>query len=77
MLVDILSRMGCREIPNPTNLRRLIVQVAKHEFLTRPLGALYAFNSGVPATHHPFWNEVTGRIVLLVQGTKFNSKESY
>lgn len=57
-LVDILSRMDCREIPNPANLRRLIVQVARHEFLTRPLGALYAFNSGIPATHHPFWNEV-------------------
>ena len=58
-LVGILSRMDCREIPNPTNLRQLIVHVAKHEFLTKPLGALYAFNSGVPAIYHPFWKEVT------------------
>ena len=58
-LVDILSHMECQEIPNPKNLRRLIVQAAKHEFLTKPLSALYAFNSGIPAIYHPFWNDVT------------------
>lgn len=57
-LVDILSRVECREIPNPCNLKHLIVQVAKHEFLSRPLGALYGFNSGVPTAHRPFWNKI-------------------
>ena len=58
-LIDILSRMECREMPNPGNLKQLIVQVAKHEFVTKPLGALYAFYSGVPVTHHPFWNGIS------------------
>ena len=37
MLTDIFSRMDCRELPKPGNLERLIIQVARHEFITKRL----------------------------------------
>ena len=58
MLTDIFSRMDCRELPKPGNLERLIIQVARHEFITKRLGALYGMNGGVPAPYHSLWKGV-------------------
>ena len=54
-LLSLLSRLGCGEIPSPQNLRHLVVEVAKHEFIAKPLQVLYMMNSGVPAPHIDFW----------------------
>ncbi len=51
----MLSRLGCREIPSPQNLRRLVVEVAMHEFIAKPLRVLYVMNSSVPAPQIDFW----------------------
>ena len=56
-LLCLLSRFGCRQVPTHHNLQRLVVEVAKHEFMTRPLIALYGLQSGVPVPHHPFWQQ--------------------
>ncbi len=37
-------------------LPQLLVSVARHEFMVKPLGALYALHSGVPEAHRGFWN---------------------
>ena len=37
----------------------LDASVACHEFLVKPLGALYAMNRGIPIEHKPFWNSMT------------------
>ena len=50
-LLSLLSRLGCREVPSLQNIRRLVVEVAKHEFIAKPLRVLYVMNSGVPAPH--------------------------
>ena len=54
-LVDILSRLGCRELPTPRNMQQLVLGVARHEFLVKPLGALYALHGGVPKVHNDLW----------------------
>ena len=56
-LIEILSHFGCRQIPTPRNIRQLIRGIARHEFLVKPLGAIYALHSGVPAVHHEFWSQ--------------------
>ena len=58
-LISILSHFGCRENPQPSNLKQLIVQLGQHEFITKPLGALQAFHNGIPSTHHQLWNQLT------------------
>ena len=55
-LVSIFSQFCCRQRPTPQNLRGLIVQMAQHEFVTKPLGALHGLHSGVPIKHLDFWN---------------------
>ena len=55
-LVDILSRLGCRELSTPRSVQQLVLGVARHEFLVKPLGALYALHAGVPKAHHDFWS---------------------
>ena len=57
-LISILSRLGCREVPTPTNLPDLIVQVSKYEFLIKPMGAISMIHAGVPNTHKQFWTEL-------------------
>lgn len=54
-LTNLLSRFGCRELPTPANLRRVITEVARHEFTAKAMGAIYAIHSGVPQQHKPFW----------------------
>ena len=58
-LIDILSRLGCREIPSPSNIKRLVVSIARHIFISKPLGALYALNSGVPKIYHSFFQHLS------------------
>jgi len=58
-LINTLSQLGCCEMPSPTNLKRLIVEVARHELLTKPLGALYALRLGVPVSHHGLWEQLS------------------
>ena len=54
-LIDILSRLGCTEIPTPLNIKRLLTSVAKHIFLCKPLGMLLKMRAGVPACYNRFW----------------------
>ena len=51
-LVSIFSQFCCRQ---PQNLLGLIAQMAQHEFVTKPLGALHGLHSVVPIKHLDFW----------------------
>ena len=57
-LISILDQVGCRQTPQPSNLKQLIVQLAQHEFITKPLGAVRALHSGIPSSHHEFWKRL-------------------
>lgn len=57
-IVSVLARMGCREIPTPSNLPNLIVQVARFEFCSKPAGAIAMIHSGIPPTHKQFWEQL-------------------
>ena len=54
-LLTILSRFGCREMPTPSNLKQLLLQLAKYEFVTKPYAAICSTNQGIPFSHHSFW----------------------
>ena len=56
-LLNFMSRFGCREVPKPENLRHLVIEIARHEFLVKPVAAIYAMNSGLPSLHQRFWNK--------------------
>ena len=55
-LMNLLDRFGFRQIPKPENLKRLLVEAARFEFLNKPLAALSSFNAGIPDNEQPFWN---------------------
>ena len=64
--LSILGRYGCREMPNPSNLCRLISQVATFQFVMRPAMATSLMKSGIPDMHVPFWNSLSiGDLYLL------------
>jgi hypothetical protein len=56
-VIDILSRYGCTEMPTGSNLKRLVISVAKHIFIGKPLGLLYKLRSGVPLPYNAFWEK--------------------
>lgn len=56
-LINMLSRLGCTEIPSPSTLKRIMLSVARHQLISKPLGALFTMRSGVPITYHSFLKE--------------------
>ena len=54
-LLGILSRFGCRLVPSPCTLPDVLLQVANHEFVSRPFAAITLMNSGIPQEHALFW----------------------
>jgi len=61
-MVSILSCLGCRDIPTPTNLIELMAKVARFEFCCKPTAAATMMHSGVLPEHRGFWKklEVSG-----------------
>lgn len=58
-LVALVSAYGCRQIPTQANLSSLITDIARHEFLVKPVGAVLAMHSGIPEEHRAFWSATT------------------
>jgi hypothetical protein len=70
-VIAILSRLGCREIPTPSNLANLIEQVARFEFCCKPMGVIAMVNSGIPSQHRDYWQRlgVNGIVDILTSLT--------
>ena len=60
-LLTILSRFGCREMPTPSNLKQLLLQLAKYEFVAKSYAAISSMNQGIPSPHRPFWDSLSHR----------------
>ncbi len=58
-LVNLLSRFGSRQLPTPSNLRQQIIQVAKFEFVTKPVAAHTLIHTGISHSEKIFWNQLT------------------
>ena len=56
-LNGILSKFGCRQIPNHLNLPNLIEDVARYEFCVKPAAALALIHAGIPHIHQFFWQK--------------------
>jgi len=56
-LVNFMSQFGCREVPKPENLRRLVLEIGWHEFTIKAVGAVCAMNAGLPHVHQKFWKD--------------------
>ena len=54
-VIGVLSKFGCREVPTRTNIKDVIVKVAKYEFVVKPLAAICEIHSGIPPEHVSFW----------------------
>ena len=65
-LISLFSRFGCCEIPTPMNLRKIIIESAKYEFLHKPAAASVMIHFGIPDDHKGFWKNLgTGGICNL------------
>ena len=60
-LSSILGRFGCRQLPTTSNLRQLVLQVARFEFVTKPSGAVQSISFGIPPSHRQFWKGLSVR----------------
>ena len=54
-LFTILSHYGCSVCPSTTDLKSELRNVAKYEFQTKPLAALYGIGSGIHLKDKSFW----------------------
>ena len=57
-VINILSRFGCRDMPTPRNLGKLLASLAKHLFKSQPFAAISSMNEGIPDEHRPFWQAI-------------------
>ena len=56
-LINILSAMGCRELPTSSNIQQLLLQVARYELVSKPLGSLLSLYRGVPRQYRAFFSQ--------------------
>ena len=54
-LVSLVSMNNVRQIPTVSNLKRILLGVAKHHFFRRPAAAILELSSGIPEQHKKFW----------------------
>ncbi len=55
VLLNTVSRFGCRQMPTPANLTQLLQQIVQYEFCTKPTAAVAAIHAGIPTSHTLFW----------------------
>ena len=53
-LMKILGLFGCRQIPRPDSLKRIIIDVSRYNFLLKPAAAIATIRFGVPSKHCSF-----------------------
>ena len=56
---DVVSRYGCRNIPTPNNLCKILMNVANYEFRSKPFVALTTMNAGIPDSHKVYWESTS------------------
>ena len=72
-LIAILSGFDCTNAPTPANLKQILLQVARNQFLRKPLAAVAEVHSGIPECHRPIWINKTV-ISLLALYKALNAK---
>jgi hypothetical protein len=58
-LINLFSIYGCKEVPNPKNIKQLLIRAASFTFLIRPAAALQMMRQGIPECHLWFWNSIS------------------
>ena len=58
-VLGVLSRYGCRDVPNPSNLKKIIIDVSNFEFIMKPALATSLMNRGIPEKHCQFWSRMS------------------
>ena len=66
VILSILSRYDCTEMPNAENVKHLIFGVARHVLLGKLLGNLYKMRAGVPTPFGTFWSHYTVSYLFTV-----------
>ncbi len=65
-LMTFFSRFECRQLPTASNLPVLLDQVARYEFLIRPMAPISMIHQGIPEVHRRFWDGVTVESLYLL-----------
>jgi hypothetical protein len=58
VLMNLLSRYGCRQIPTFSNLCTILVDVARYEFLQKAGTAILLMHQSIPKEHQVFWQNL-------------------
>ncbi len=53
-----MCRLGCVDVPTPTTIKQLVIEVARHLLTGKCLGQLYTMASGIPIPHVEFWKQL-------------------
>ena len=59
-LISVLSAFGCRELPRPQSLKKLVSDIAIYHFIRKPAAAIADIHSGIPPEHMTFWSKMSG-----------------
>ena len=74
-LLTLLSSHGCKTLPNPSNIRSLLLQSVRYIFLLQPAAALAMLHQGIPKEHDSFWNTVSVEKLLSLYNSTAVSAE--
>uniref|UniRef100_A0A1X7TAZ1 HECT domain-containing protein n=1 Tax=Amphimedon queenslandica TaxID=400682 RepID=A0A1X7TAZ1_AMPQE len=74
-LVSLFSFYGSRQIPSPSKLESILLQIAKCEFLLKPAAAIQMIRSGIPEMHRRFWGKISVSDIYAIYSAMCSSPE--
>ena len=69
LLEELMTTLGgfeCRQLPTPSSLPNIILQVARYKFVTKPAASISMIHSGIPKCHQAFWNNTSPHKLSMI-----------
>ena len=54
-VLDVLSHHACQDVPNTSNLKKMIINASNFIFIVKPSLAILLMNRGISEKHCQFW----------------------
>lgn len=65
-LTATLGGFACRQLPTPSSLPNIIMQVARYQFMIKPAATIGMIHSGIPKCHQEFWNNMSSQQLCTI-----------
>uniref|UniRef100_A0A1X7VJR3 Uncharacterized protein n=1 Tax=Amphimedon queenslandica TaxID=400682 RepID=A0A1X7VJR3_AMPQE len=68
-VLALFSQFNCRQIPTLATIEKMVINLAKYEFLSKPAAAVMVLHKGIPKLHLSFWTKIGVKDLYAIYNT--------